>query len=465
MYCFTFDKNYFSMKNKSTLFTLVAMYFFWGSVASSLDVLKPIFQGHFQLGDITSQLTSSAFFIAYFVGSLIYFLLSYNGIDILNKIGYKKGLIGGLFISIVGIAGFVLSASMNSYTMFLISLFIVAFGFSFQQIVVNPLIIAIGAPETASQRVSLGGSVFGIGATLAPLLLCMALYGSFSSTDSVLELSKINIPAFILIGLFALSIFIVSIVQLPETDASEVMERDLGALKYPQLTLGMLAIFIYVGVEVTIGFNLSNLLKELRGFETNQAAPFVSLYWGSIMILRWADAVGVFNLNKTTELVVKVVMPFIVFFGLIYIYSLRGESSSEFYAYLPYIAVALFSLIYSGKNSAKTLIILGILASIFMTFGMFLEGQTAMYCIISGGLFCSVMWPCIFDLAIAGLGKYTNQGSSLLIMMIVGGAIIPPVQGAIAASMGYQMSYIIAVFCFLYLAFYGWYIGKMDLKK
>ena len=178
------------MQHKTALFTLVMMYFFWGSVAASLDILIPIFKAHFELSPITSQLTSSAFFIAYGIGSFIYFIFSITGNDILNKIGYKNGLIYGLIISTIGILGFYFAANANSFNMFLLSLFIIAFGFSFQQIVVNPFIIVLGAPETASQRVSLGGSVFGIAATVAPVLLTLSMYHSIHTADTIIICCK-----------------------------------------------------------------------------------------------------------------------------------------------------------------------------------------------------------------------------------------------------------------------------------
>lgn len=445
------------MQNKTALFTLVMMYFFWGSVAASLDILIPIFKAHFELSPITSQLTSSAFFIAYGTGSLVYFIFSITGRDILNAIGYKKGLIYGLMISTVGILGFLVAAKANSFNLFLVSLFIIAFGFSFQQIVVNPFIIALGAPETASQRVSLGGSVFGMAATVAPILLTLSMYHSINTDNTVLELSSINLPAIILAALFIMAMALILMVDLPEIKNEESMQADLGAFHFPQLVLGMLAIFIYVGVEVTIGSNLAAYLKESRGFEVVQASAFVSLYWGSIMIIRWADAIDVFGFSKAVEKVWKIILPFVAFGVITFFNWLRGGDISEFGYYIPYVVVATIALMISGKNAANTLMIMGALAAAMMMLGLMTEGRTAMFCFVSGGLFCSVMWPCIFNIAISGLGKYTNQGSSLLVMMIVGGAFIPLVQGYLAKSYGYQFSYILPIFCFAYIMFYGWY--------
>lgn len=452
------------MKHRTALITLVMMYFFWGSVAASIDILIPIFKAHFSLSPITSQLTSSAFFIAYGVGSLVYFLFSITGNDILNKIGYKKGLLYGLLISTCGILGFYVAAQANSFQLFLVSLFVIAFGFSFQQIVVNPFIIALGDPDTASQRVSLGGSVFGIAATSAPILLTWAMYHSIQTGETVLELSSIQLPAFILAGLFFAAMVIISMVHLPDLRSEEKIESDLGALRYPQLVLGMIAIFIYVGVEVTIGSNLAAYLKESMGFEVVQAAAYVSLYWGSIMIIRWADAVDVFGFSKSMERILKLVVPFAALALIAGINALRGNDVSGFTHYIPYVIVAVIVLLYSGKNSANTLVNMGVMAMIMMIMGLLTTGEMAMFCFVSGGLFCSVMWPCIFDIAISGLGKYTNQGSSLLVMMIIGGAFIPLVQGLVAKTYGYHLSYLVTLFCFAYMVYYGWY-GKKVLGK
>lgn len=238
-----------------------------------------------------------------------------------------------------------------------------------------------------------------------------------------------------------------------------------GAMKYPQLILGMLAIFTYVGVEVTIGSNLGELLKKSVA-ETNlntlglpvlndaQLAPYISLYWGGLMIGRWVGAITVFNPSKGLKKWLLIIVPYIAF-GVILLVNFGDYSANEILLFAICIAVQIIGFFLAKDKPIATLKIFSILGVIGMLIGTFAHGQFALYALLSGGLFCSIMWPCIFALSIAGLGKYTSQGSAFLIMMILGGAIIPPVQGKLADIFNIQISYLIAVVCFAYLLFYA----------
>ena len=205
----------------------------------------------------------------------------------------------------------------------------------------------------------------------------------------------------------------------------------MGALKFPQLRLGMIAIFVYVGVEVTIQSNMGALLAlpNIKGLDHTKISHFISLYWGSLMIGRWTGSLAVFNFNKITKTVMQFITPLIAFTVIYGVNYLRGSNVNDFIFYIPYVLFASLLFIISGDNAARTLFILSISAGIMMIVGLVSTGNLALYSFLSGGLFCSVMWPCIFALAINGLGKYTNQASALLVMMIIGGAIIPPIQG------------------------------------
>ena len=238
-------------------------------------------------------------------------------------------------------------------------------------------------------------------------------------------------------------------------------------MKYPQLILGMLAIFVYVGVEVTIQSNMGALLKtpEFGSISDSQNSRFISLYWGSLMIGRWTGAISVFNMNKSTKRILTIIVPFIAFAIVLLVNYGRGNDVSDLYAYAICIAVVISGIFFGQEKPVKTLLTLAVLASIAMIIGMMTTGIVATYAFMSGGLFCSVMWPCIFSLAVAGLGKYTSEGSAFLIMMILGGAIIPPMQGAIAdTSVGIHGSYIVAVICFVYLVWHAWKTRQV-LKK
>jgi MFS transporter, FHS family, L-fucose permease len=231
-----------------------------------------------------------------------------------------------------------------------------------------------------------------------------------------------------------------------------------GAMQYPQLVLGMLAIFIYVGVEVAIGSNLAELLKqkEFGGFQSSDIAPFISMYWGSLMIGRWAGAISAFNLSSFAKKILTFIVPLVAFGLIIIANSIAKYDVSMLYWYVICVVIQIIAFYFSGDNPVKSLIIFGSLGMIAMIVGMMTTGMVAVYAFLSGGLFCSILWPCIFTISIAGLGKYTAQGSAFLIMMILGGGIIPPIQGKLSDIIGIHFSFIVAVFCFAYLVFFAW---------
>lgn len=239
-----------------------------------------------------------------------------------------------------------------------------------------------------------------------------------------------------------------------------------GAMQYPQLVLGMLAIFVYVGVEVAIGSNLSELLKQssFGGYQSSEAAPFISMYWGSLMIGRWAGAVSAFNLGKQTKMILQFLAPLVAFAVIIGVNTIVKYDVTPLYYYIICVLIQIAASFVSKDDPAKTLLVFGLLGLAAMLIGLFTTGTVAIYAFLSGGLFCSIMWPCIFTLSIAGLGKYTTQGSAFLIMMILGGGIIPPIQGKLADVIGIHQSYFIPVLCFAYLAFFAFAV-KGILKR
>jgi FHS family L-fucose permease-like MFS transporter len=230
-----------------------------------------------------------------------------------------------------------------------------------------------------------------------------------------------------------------------------------GAMKYPQLVLGMLAIFVYVGVEVSIGSNLGELLKqkEFGGYQSSQIAPFIAMYWGSLMIGRWAGAVSAFNLKSSTSQLLTFIVPIIAFGVVLGVTALAQYDVQPLLWYFICVLIQIIAFYFSKNKPARTLLIFGLLGILAMVIGIMTEGTVAVYAFLSGGLFCSIMWPCIFSLSIAGLGKYTTQGSAFLIMMILGGGIIPPIQGKLADNIGIHASFWVAAICFAYLAFFA----------
>ena len=455
-------------KTNSSFVTLITVFFFWGFVGASNGILIPLFKEKFLLTQFQSQLVDLAFYMSYAVGSLIYFFTSRATGDPIDKIGYKKALILGLLISSIGALLFIPAANLLSYPLLLAALFVIGLGFALQQIVANPFVINFGAKETGSHRLNLAGGLNSFGTTIGPVILSYALFGNISGPVVASNgLSAVKIPALILFGLFILCATILWFSKLPTVNSSEKLDKDLGALKYPQLTLGMVAIFVYVGVEVTIQSNLGALLQmpEIKGIDHTKISHFISLYWGSLMIGRWTGALTVFNFSKTTKLMMQIITPFLAFAVIYGINYLRGSQVDDYLYYIPYICIASVLFIFSGDNPARTLLVLSLTACLMMIIGLVSTGNLTLYSFISGGLFCSVMWPCIFALAINGLGKYTNQGSSLLVMMILGGAIIPPLQGILVDLLNPQISYIVTVFCFAYLAWYAFKVKSIFKKQ
>lgn len=239
-----------------------------------------------------------------------------------------------------------------------------------------------------------------------------------------------------------------------------------GAMQYPQLVLGMLAIFVYVGVEVAIGSNLGELLKlkEFGSMQSSDIAPYVSMYWGSLMIGRWAGAISVFHLEGIKKTIALIIIPLIAFVVILGVNIISGKDMKPLYFYVVCIFIQIIAFFLSKDKPARTLMIFGSFGIIAMLIGLFSSGTIAIYAFLAGGLACSIMWPAIFSLSIIGLGKYTSQGSAFLIMMILGGGIIPPIQGKLSDIIGIHQSYIVAVICFAYLTLFA-ILVKGILKK
>lgn len=462
--------------------SLVTVFFFWGFVGSANDILIPVFKKVFTLSQVQSQLVAWAFYAAYFVGSMIFFLVSLKS-DVLQKFGYKKTLAAGLSVSAIGSFLFVPAATMESFPFFLTALFTVGLGFSIQQIVANPLAIKMGSPATGAHRLTLAGGVNSFGTTIGAILLGIALFGMGSSAETTLSLEDIKLP-FVILGFAFIAVALFMLFSKIEDPAKEEeIKIEAGNKKfaikdYPQLYLGMIAIFIYVGTEVTIISNLPALLKtaEFGNILEEAIPPFIALYWGSLMIGRWNGGVNVFNTSKATNMLLKFIVPALAF-GVIIATNIFAEHNVDaFYIYPIWILIFILISFIGGKNAGKTLMLFGVSGLLMMLIGLvYPDREIAKFFFISGGLFLSIMWPSIFDLAIAGLGKNTGKASSFLIMMILGGGVIPLIQGRICdfdlsdpqGIMGLSwthFSYIIPLLGFGYLAFYGFYCPRI-LKK
>ena len=420
---------------------LVTVFFFWGFVAASNDILIPVFKKAFDLSQGQSQLVSLAFYIAYTVGSLIYMGISLlMGQDLVNKIGYKNGLSLGLFISALGTLLFYPAANMGSFELMLSGLFIVALGFSLQQTVANPLAIALGPITTGSQRLTLAGGINNLGTTIGPLIVSFAIFGSASSGDTNMSIESVKIPYLVLGAAFLLVAILLKFSSLPDRPAAVVENDDdasssrNSALDYPQLILGMIAIFVYVGVEVSTASNLPAYMEKDLGFLTKDIAPYISLYWASLMIGRWTGGVEAFTSDMSLQKILRFIAPYLAFGVFLGVNKFMDHDLTPFYVYALIILVLIGADIASKGNPARMLLIFSLLGITALLIG-------------------------IFTLAISGLGKNTSQGSSFLIMMIMGGGIVSWLQGYVADVTSIHFSYIIGVICFAYLAFYAWKVS------
>jgi FHS family L-fucose permease-like MFS transporter len=354
-------------------------------------------------------------------------------------------------------------------------LFIVGLGFSLQQTAANPLVITIGNPKKGAQRLSLAGGINNIGTTIGPVIVSLAIFGSIAAGQKLETLSSVKTPYLILGAAFIVVAVIFKMSSLPNQIHHEDAKEDVdgknpsrkSALSYPQLWLGMIAIFLYVGVEVSTASNLPEFMRQHINISTDQVAPYVSLFWASLMIGRWTGAVGAFDLKKGTKQLLNFLMPYLAFLVFLLVNKLANHDLTPFYVYAFIIIAVIVADILSKGNPARQLIIFSLCGITSLLIGIFADGLTSVYAFISVGLFCSTLWPCIFTLAIAGLGKHTNEGSSFLIMMIMGGGFVSLFQGWLASDhlLGIQWSYLTGILCFAYLGFYGWRASQILSKQ
>jgi MFS transporter, FHS family, L-fucose permease len=397
---------------------------------------------------------------------IYYFISKSTGGDLLNRIGYKNGIAAGLCISALGTLLFIPAADSASFILMICGLFIVGLGFSLQQTAANPLTIVIGDPKKGSQRLSLAGGINNIGTTIGPLILSFAIFGTIHAESSSLSsIEGLKTPYLILGAAFIVVAIIFKFSSIPdkiemkasndENDKS-ITDRK-SVFKYPQLVMGMIGIFVYVGVEVSTASNLPEYMRQHLNTTTGQIAPYISLFWASLMIGRWSSAAGIFSSNTLTKRILNFILPYTAFAFFLFVNALAGHTIEQFYLYAIVIVVLIAGELLSKGNPARQLLIFSILGIIALFTGMLTSGMISVYAFISVGLFCSTLWPCIFTLSIAGLGKHTNEGSGMLIMMIMGGGVISLLQGALSDDrlLGIQWSYLTGVACFIYLAYYA----------
>ncbi len=520
----------------SALYSLVTVFFFWGFLAASNGIFIPFCKAHFHLTQFESQLIDFTFYGGYFIGSLIlYFISQLLKRDLLSEMGYKNGIVYGLIISAMGALAMVPAINSGSFAFILGMFFVIAIGFSLQQTAANPFAVALGTPETGSHRLNLAGGVNNFGSLIGPIIVSFVLFGaadklidpnsvqissvntlyyglaalflavaiffwvsklpSVTVHEEIEPSSKANVPLFVIFLAFLMilavdplakaigitkstivysALFLILVSLIGASSAAGKNKQGWGAMQYPQLIFGMLAIFTYVGTEVTIQSNMGSLLesKDFGSYLPSQISPFISLYWGSLMIGRWTGAVAVFNMSKLTKTIMTIVVPVVAFCVVLLANLISGVKVAPFIPYIGCVAIVIIGFLAGDQKPVRTLSIFGVLGAVFMLIGLLTVGKIATFAFLSGGLCCSIMWPSIFSLSVTGLGKYTSQGSAFLIMMILGGSIIPPVQGILAdgsnnlvnGMSGIHFSYIIPAIGFAYLVFFAWKAGS-ELRK
>jgi FHS family L-fucose permease-like MFS transporter len=430
---------------------MTVLFFMWGFMTVFNDILIPRFKDAFRLDYFHAMLVQFAFFGAYFIGSLLYFGISVAIGDPIARLGYKNGIVIGLMISALGSALFWPAATSLSYLLFLIALFVVGLGFAMLQIAANPYVTILGPERTASSRLNLAQAFNSFGTTLGPLVGGYLIFQYFARTGAH-GTESVKVPYLAFCIVFAVLAAIFFFVNLPHVGEGRI-EPGFAALKFPHVALGVLAIFLYVGGEVSVGSSIINFLGQpnVAGLTQLQASGFVSLFWGGMLIGRFMGAVELSDLAPGRK---RLLLGAIPIAACLLLGTIRGWSIVL--KYLPFVALCWILFQLGRSLAARTLMIFSLSVVALLVIAIVAGGKLAMWCVVGAGLFTSIGWSNTFSLAIEGVGIYKSQASSLLVMAILGGAILPPLQGYIADRYNLQISYIVPVIAYAYVAFYGW---------
>jgi FHS family L-fucose permease-like MFS transporter len=389
--------------HRFALFSLTSLFFMWGFITAMNDILIPHLKGVFSLNYTQAMLIQFCFFGAYFI-------VSVPAGRLVKKIGFQKGISVGLCIASAGCLMFIPAATNKLYWVFLTALFVLASGITILQVAANPLVTLLGKPETASSRLTLTQAFNSLGTTVAPIIGGILIFSALTETE--VSADSVILPYVALAAVLFLLAIIFLRLTLPNVDASQtsadidvnLAKQADSPLRHRHLVLGAIGIFVYVGGEVAIGSFLVNFLGEshIAGMPESEAAVYIAYYWGGAMVGRF---IGAALMQK----------------------------------------IAAGKLLAFNSFASISLIALAIMSS----------GSLAMWSILLVGLFNSIMFPTIFSLALAGLGQQTSKGSGVLCLAIVGGALVPLLQGVLADTIGLQLSFLLPLACYIYIAYYG----------
>lgn len=580
---------------------MTVLFFMWGFMTVFNDILIPRFKEAFTLDYFHAMLVQLAFFGAYFIGSLIYFLISATTGDPIAKMGYKNGVVIGLLIAAAGSAMFWPAATqaprstmvapadfknvpdlvqklkqhadpvsaflytnlsqptvqaldqnaggdlaglenglsadltrivngpsiydqqrfsgvklqqtttqllaqnpqgegivqlnrcllqdaypdeilkdLEPYWIFLAGLFTVGLGFAMLQIAANPYVTILGPERTASSRLNLAQAFNSLGTTTGPLIGGYLIFKYFARTGAH-GAESVKMPYLAFCIIFLVLAFIFFLIHLPHVGEGKI-EHGAGALKYPHVILGVLAIFMYVGGEVSVGSSIINFLgqKNVAGLDPVEASKYVSLFWGGMLIGRFMASVELSEMKKMNKQLLMLGIPLLGFVLLLVARSWDSDAKSFDFAqgwaivhnYLPLLALCWLLFQFGRALPDRTLLIFSATIVVLLLAAIILGGKAAMWCVVGIGLFTSIGWPNIFSLALDGMGVYKSQVSSLLVMAVLGGALLPPLQGHIADRIdaqhaaagviasavrsGIQIGFIVPLIAYAYVAFYGW---------
>jgi MFS transporter, FHS family, L-fucose permease len=390
--------------NSIALYSLMLLFFMMGFITCLNDILIPYLKAIFQLSYAQANLVNLCFFGAYFVMSIPSGFL-------IQRIGYKGGMILGFAIAALGCFLFYPAAGIKSYGLFLGALFILASGITLLQVAGNPYVAVLGAPETSSARLTLTQAFNSVGTTIAPYFGSMLILSNLPKDVSqavAIDVTAVQTPYLFIGGALVVIAMILFLLKLPaigHTDhGNQTLQDKTSAWSYRHLVLGAIGIFCYVGAEVAIGSHIVSYLQgtDIMNLGAKEAGEYVSYYWGGAMVGR--------------------------FVGSVVLKKFRPGNVLAFNA-----------------SIAAVLVLVSIIAS----------GPLAMWSLLAVGLMNSLMFATIFTLAVKGLGRYTDQGSGILCTAIVGGAIVPFLYGIIGDAVNLKTAFILPVVCYLYIIYYG----------